>query len=343
MPMLRRSIRQVATQALRPRLLGRADEIATLNEALDRVASGRLAVVLLDGEAGIGKTRLLEHALTDAQARGMQVVAGRAEELERNRPFGLLASAFGCTALSPDPRRADIASLLAIHGGDGSEPITVTSDPGLQFRAVDAFGDLVEELALAGPVVISVDDLQWADPSSLLTLGAVGRRFDYPVGLIGCFRPSPRVADLERLVDALEAAGAQHLRVSPLADGAVHDLVAETRCCRARPCAACRDLRGRRATRYSSSSWLAHCCRKGPSRPRTDKPTWRAAPCRRRFGLRSCAGSASCPTTHCARCAPPRSWARALRSPTSRPPSPTQPAVDLSLPLHEAIRAHVVW
>ncbi len=228
MPMLRRSIRQVATQALRPRLLGRADEIATLNEALDRVASGRLAVVLLDGEAGIGKTRLLEHALTDAQARGMQVVAGRAEELERNRPFGLLASAFGCTALSPDPRRADIASLLAIHGGNGSEPITVTSDPGLQFRAVDAFGDLVEELALAGPVVISVDDLQWADPSSLLTLGAVGRRFDYPVGLIGCFRPSPRVADLERLVDALEAAGAQHLRVSPLADGAVHDLVAES-------------------------------------------------------------------------------------------------------------------
>jgi predicted ATPase len=83
----------------------------------------------------------------------------------------------------------------------------VTSDPGLQFRAVDAFTDLVEDLALSGPLVVGLDDLQWADPSSLLTLAAVGRRLAYlPVALIGCFRPSPRVADLERMIAALEAA-----------------------------------------------------------------------------------------------------------------------------------------
>ena len=69
----------------------------------------------------------------------------------------------------------------------------MTSDPGLRFRAVDALADLVEELALAGPLVIGVDDLQWADPSSLLTLAALGRRLAYlPVALIACFRPSPR-------------------------------------------------------------------------------------------------------------------------------------------------------
>src|SRR4029077_15877622 len=96
-------------------------------------------------------------------------------------------------------------------------PITVTSDSGLRFRVVDAFTDLVEELALAGPLVIGLDDLQWADPSSLLTLGALGRRLDYvPVGFIGCLRPSPRVAELDRLAGALEAAGARHLTLRPL-------------------------------------------------------------------------------------------------------------------------------
>ena len=68
----------------------------------------------------------------------MQVVAGRAEELERTRPFGLLAEAFGCASTSPDPRRAAISALLATHGRSNQGPITVTSDPGLQFRTVDA-------------------------------------------------------------------------------------------------------------------------------------------------------------------------------------------------------------
>ena len=65
-------------------------------EALDRVALGRRAVVLIEGEAGIGKTRLLE----DARCRGMQVAAGCAEELAHTRPFGLVAGAFGCARSS---------------------------------------------------------------------------------------------------------------------------------------------------------------------------------------------------------------------------------------------------
>jgi predicted ATPase len=128
--------------------------------------------VLVEGEAGIGKTRLLTEVLQDAAGRGMGVAAGRAEELERTRPFGVLAAAFGCTRSSPDPRRAAIAGLLAGQGAGDLGPITVTSDPGLRFRVVDAFTDLVEELALSGPVVIGLDDLQWADPSGLGVLTA---------------------------------------------------------------------------------------------------------------------------------------------------------------------------
>ena len=217
----------MGTLAPVPGIRGRAAEIAVLGDAVDRVVSGRPAVVLIEGEAGIGKTRLLAGVLEDARGRGMQVAAARAEELERTRPFGLVAAAFGCVRSSPDPRRAAIAALLATRGGDRG-PITVTSDPGLRFRAVDAFADLAEELALAGPLVIGVDDLQWADPSSLLTLAAVSRRLAYlPLALIGCLRPSPRIPELDRLAGLLLDAGGRILAVRGLTERAVAELVAE--------------------------------------------------------------------------------------------------------------------
>jgi DNA-binding CsgD family transcriptional regulator len=210
------------------RICGREAEIAALGEALGRVAAGGPAVVLVEGEAGIGKTRLLAQVLEDAAGRGMRVAAGRAEELERTRPFGVLAEVFGCTRSAPDPRRAAIAGLLASQGGGDLGPITVTSDPGLRFRVVDAFTDLVEELALAGPLVIGLDDLQWADPSSLLAVGVLARRLaGLLVGVIGCLRPSPRSTDLDRLDGALEAAGAWHLVLRPLTGEAVTGLVAQ--------------------------------------------------------------------------------------------------------------------
>jgi len=212
-----------------PGLRGRETESAVLDGALDRVAAGREAVVLVDGEAGIGKTRLLGDALDRARGRGMRVEAGRAGELERARPFGLVADVFGCARSSPDPRRAAIGELLATGDAADGGPITVTSDPGMQFRAVDAFADLAEELALAGPLVIGADDLHWADPSSLLTLGALATRLRYlPAAIIGCFRPAPRAAELDRLAGVLEAAGGQRLSLRELGQQAVTELVTES-------------------------------------------------------------------------------------------------------------------
>jgi predicted ATPase len=209
-------------------LHGRAVEAGVLGEALDVLASGRRAIILVEGEAGIGKTRLLTDTLDHAGGRGFQVSVGRGEELERTRPFGVVAGAFECARSSPDPRRAAIATLLTTHGVAAQGPITVTSDPGLLFRAVDAFVDLVEELALRAPLVIGLDDLQWADPSSLLTVSALARRLTgLPLALICCFRPSPRVPQLERAVDALRAAGAWQLTLRQLAQDAVTALVSE--------------------------------------------------------------------------------------------------------------------
>jgi DNA-binding CsgD family transcriptional regulator/tetratricopeptide (TPR) repeat protein len=209
-------------------LYGRAAEVGELSQALGLASSGRLAVVLVDGEAGIGKTRLLDEALTTARGRGMQVASGRAEELERTRPFGLIADALGCTRTAADPRRSAIAALLGGHRGDDGA-VTVSSDPGLQYRAVDALTDLAEELALAGPLVIGLDDLQWADPSSLLTVGALARRLaDLPAAIIACSRPAPRVPSLQRLYNSLERSDPCLITLRGLAEDAVTELVAAT-------------------------------------------------------------------------------------------------------------------
>jgi DNA-binding CsgD family transcriptional regulator len=217
----------MATQAPIPPLHGREVEFRALSDAFDRVAAGHLTIVIVEGEAGIGKSRLLVEALSDARVRGFEVVTGRARELEGTRPFGVLADIFAGAGSSSDPRRAAIAALLATHNGDRA-PLTVSSDPGLQFQAVDAFVDLIESLALQRPLVVAVDDLQWADPSTLLTLATLGGRLaDVPLALLGCLRLLPRGPELQRVLEAMEAGGARRLPLGPLGDDAVGELVAE--------------------------------------------------------------------------------------------------------------------
>src|SRR5918999_2147004 len=217
----------MAKRAPTRRLRGREEELQALGDAFDRTALGHSTVVIVEGEAGIGKSRLLADALDDARTRGLQIVAGRAQERERTRPFGVLADTFACTASSPDPRRRAIAALLGTQLSDRG-PLTVSSDPGLQFQAVDAFGDLIESLALQRPLVVGLDDLQWADPSSLLTLGTLGsRQGDVPVALIGCLRLLPRSPELTRALEALTAGGGRRLALGPLGEGAVAEVVEE--------------------------------------------------------------------------------------------------------------------
>ena len=264
----------MATLAPTSRLRGRTVELRTLVDALGRAAGGRPAIVVVEGEAGIGKSRLLAEALEAARSRGLQVVAGRGQDLERNRPFGLLADGFGCSRSSPDPRRAAIAALLATHGGDRGAT-TVSSDPALQFQAVDAFLDLVEALAPRGPLVLGLDDLQWADPSSLLTLGALARRVtDNPVALLASLRPLPRSAELDRTLEALDAAGARRLVLGQLDREAVTELVAA----RSSPPSPAPGSWPRwprpEATRCSSPSWWPRSSPRAPSGPSTGGPRW---------------------------------------------------------------------
>lgn len=223
-----RTIAGMPGEAREVTLRGRGAELWELRSAVDRALAGSLAVVMVEGEAGIGKTRLLGETLRYADANGCRLAAAKAEEMEQSRPFGVVAEALGCVRSPADPRRAAIAGLLSTHGVGAQGPLTVSSDPGLRFRAVDAFAELVEALALERPLVIGVDDLQWADPSSLLALSTIGRTVvGLPVALVGCYRPFPRPPALRSMVDSFDEAAVRRLRLHRLDDHAVHDVVAE--------------------------------------------------------------------------------------------------------------------
>jgi DNA-binding CsgD family transcriptional regulator/tetratricopeptide (TPR) repeat protein len=206
---------------------GRADELELLAACLERSAGGRFQAVIVEGEAGIGKTWLLDVALDQARARGFRVFAGRSDEVERARPFGPIATALGCTPSADEPLRAGVARLLTGDLGQTRGPIEPTRDPGVQFRVVDALGDIVEESALAGPVALVLEDFQWADPSTLVAVRSLSRRLEYlPIALLATMRPLPRTAELELLLDALLRDGARQFQLGPLDERAVVELVA---------------------------------------------------------------------------------------------------------------------
>jgi ATP/maltotriose-dependent transcriptional regulator MalT len=193
-------------------------------EVVEIAGRGRAAAIVIEGEAGIGKTRLVEEISAHAEAGGFRIFVGRAEELERTRPFGVIVQALGCTRDSTDPRRAEIGRLIS---GD-REGSSGTSDPGLQYRAIDTIVQLVEEEALARRVALVVEDLHWADPSSALTLATLARRLRYlPFVLVATMRPLPRGPDLEGLIDVLVQLGARRMHLEALEDEAVREIAAD--------------------------------------------------------------------------------------------------------------------
>ena len=202
-------------------LRGRTGELELLGGVLSEATGGRLSLGVVEGEPGIGKTRLLEELLVEARRRDFTVFSGRAQELASNRQFGPLLDALGCTRNSPEPRRAGIASELTTKRATG-----ITDDPGLQFRVLEGFLELLEEAALRAPVALVLEDLHWADLSTIVALRAIGQRLHYlPIALVVSLRPIPRTYEVDTLIEGLIREGALHLPLGPLGAEAVVELL----------------------------------------------------------------------------------------------------------------------
>lgn len=175
--------------------------------------------MFIEGEAGIGKTRLIQEGIRRADEDGFAVLKGRSEELERMRPFGAIADALGDASELP-ASSGGLKRLLRPDPGDpGAQPL---GEPVL----IDAFVELVEELALLRPTCVVLEDLHWADPGTISAMRAVARRLHYlPILVVGTYRPHPQSKGLTRLLDTATREGAVEVRLRPLGDANIVALV----------------------------------------------------------------------------------------------------------------------
>jgi DNA-binding SARP family transcriptional activator len=187
----------------RPPLGGRSEELARLLEGAVRSArTGRASLLLLEGEAGIGKSRLLEEMLTLLRLEGTSVAAARAVEGDRVVPgSGVLALARGgmldlpgTTAAAPGALAALAALLPAwaerFPGAASAEPVPLPR----------ALAEVVAAAAAEQPVVLALDDAQWVDPDSALGLGGVLRDLAAaPVTVVLATAPYPPRPELDEL------------------------------------------------------------------------------------------------------------------------------------------------
>ena len=194
-------------------LVGREAEFAVAAAAVRQLSEGRASALVIEGEAGIGKTRLVQSIVDDARSRDVAVFCGQAHPFERTRPFGVVAAALDLSRRSPDPRRAAIGDLLA--GPGAGAPTRAAGD--IQYRAVEEIVDLVETSCAERPVLLVAEDIHWADSASLLAILSVARLLPLAALLVVVTaRPSPLPAEVARLLDDLAAGGARTLQLQPL-------------------------------------------------------------------------------------------------------------------------------
>jgi len=195
-----------------PLLVGRAAELGRLAGWVAEVAAGYGRAVLVEGEPGIGKSALLAAAAADGRA-GCAVYRGAGEELGQGFPLRPLLDAFDIREPVTDARRrAVLAALRAQHDGAAA-------------AAAEALLDLVDDSCSRSPAVLVVDDLHWADPTTVAVCHRLARTAGQrPLLLIGATRPLPRREDLKALRVAV---GRDHvLSLEPLPADAVSELVA---------------------------------------------------------------------------------------------------------------------
>jgi DNA-binding CsgD family transcriptional regulator len=178
---------------------------------------------LVEGEPGIGKSALMSAAFADTQSHGCELLWGSADELSQRFPLRVMLECFGVDARALDPRRTEITALLRGDrpGGllSGGDPVPAAVEQMLRF---------VDHLCAASPVVVVVDDLQWADESSLLVWYRLARLVEQlPLLMVGAYRPVPPRAEVEQLRRTVADGGGALVKLGPLGDEAISELVAE--------------------------------------------------------------------------------------------------------------------
>ncbi|MDZ4825215.1 MAG: LuxR C-terminal-related transcriptional regulator [Actinomycetota bacterium] len=180
---------------------GRVTELDAIDAMLDAARSGTSGALVLEGEAGIGKTHLARAAHVRATAAGFAVVTAGADELEHDQPGRVVVGLASALGIPLDALLTDADHTGGTRG----------------FALTEAVTNAIEDRAAATPVLVVVEDLQWADDLSVRGLATLSRRVrPLSVAILATLRPTPRPALVDQLLGVLRDTGAQHFRVSGL-------------------------------------------------------------------------------------------------------------------------------
>ena len=209
-------------------------ERGVIEQQLRDARDGFGSVVALEGPAGNGKSRLLHLAADLARAQSLQVFAAAGSELERHFPFGVAIQLFEPWWLGADDREraatlggaaGPAATLLQQGPGSAEADAGYATVHGL-FRLTAGLATSRREAQERTPLVLLVDDAQWADGPSLRFVAYLAERVaDLPIALILSMRPGEPGADAGGLGALRVAAGDRLLRLRSLSPPAVKELV----------------------------------------------------------------------------------------------------------------------
>lgn len=221
-----------------PRLCGRRDELARLRELLLRPPSKQMCFVVIRGEGGVGKTRLVEEWLKEVPLRGGLLLRSRADELESRIPLNLLSEALsGQPVLArvghvSEPWRGVLANVLPELGTSAGERAIPGLEPvAAQRRLLEAIRQLFQTLTKEERVFLVLDDFHCADATSIAALEYTRRRWeggDLTVVVACRTEGETRSSEVARFVSRLEREGTSLvLDLSELAQPDAEALVRE--------------------------------------------------------------------------------------------------------------------
>jgi len=178
--------------------------------------------LVIEGDAGIGKTTLWLAAVDRARQRGFRVLSARVGQAESVLAYAAVADLIGDIdaaelAQLPDMQRIAVDRVLLRAGGEGP--------PTDQRVVAAAFAAVVDRLTVDAPVLVAIDDVQWLDPSSQAVVDYAGRRLRGRAGILLTERCDPNEGRAVTWLQLVRPDGMERIRVGPFSLGRLHALI----------------------------------------------------------------------------------------------------------------------